>query len=116
VVISAGRQDVRFVKLWIGCFSKLHFFNSCRCECLFKLYKLAIGIIYKNLKPHKDLDSKDRLIFKNSIKILNLLTFNSYDLTQKYVTEFAQFKEIVHTLIYIYDMDLAKRLIIFDLL
>ncbi|CAH1370746.1 putative leucine-rich repeat-containing protein DDB_G0290503 [Tenebrio molitor] len=78
------------------------------CECLFKLYKLAIGIIYKNLKPHKDLDNKDRLIFKNSIKILNLLTFNSYDLTQKYVTEFAQFKEIVHTLIYIYDMDLEN--------
>ncbi|XP_064214870.1 uncharacterized protein LOC103312810 isoform X3 [Tribolium castaneum] len=65
------------------------------CQCLSQLYKLGIGIIYKSLKINRRNPAETKSICKKSMRILSLISFNFYELTQKYVKEFAQFKEIL---------------------
>ncbi|XP_063923577.1 uncharacterized protein LOC135137774 isoform X2 [Zophobas morio] len=81
-------------------------------ECICKLYKLSIGIIYKNLKIHEISPRKAGLLLKNYVEVLSLIIFNAYDVTQKYVVDYAQIKEIMYTIISINgkinDMNLKK--------
>ncbi|CAH0560812.1 unnamed protein product [Brassicogethes aeneus] len=81
----------------------LHHKNVKQCECLAQLYKIEIDIVFKalniynnNVKNKKIITDEWNDFFKHeiTIKVLNLMTFHSYELTEKYVIVYSQFKEI----------------------
>ncbi|XP_030765128.1 uncharacterized protein LOC115889309 [Sitophilus oryzae] len=72
------------------------------CTCLPQLYKLQIECVYKTLESfRKDFKNKKRnynkwkTFLENQVmqKILNLINFNGFELTEKYVLVYSQFKE-----------------------
>nr|CAH7760848.1 unnamed protein product [Callosobruchus chinensis] len=73
------------------------------CDCLAQLYKLVMDIVYKALDSYKNDRSKSGRqkseligLIKNKItkSVINLMTFHSYELTEKYITVLAEYKEI----------------------
>ncbi|CAG9836373.1 unnamed protein product [Diabrotica balteata] len=80
----------------------IHHQDIKECECLPQLYKLVIEIIHRTvercLDENSDIGGKGEPVnfFESKIilKVLNLMTFNCYELTAKYITVYSQFKDI----------------------
>nr|XP_023012294.1 uncharacterized protein LOC111502441 isoform X1 [Leptinotarsa decemlineata] len=79
----------------------VHHQNAKECECLPQLYKLEVEILYRALERHKEFKNGQSTnewdtFFKNKItvKMLSLMAFHSYELAEKYITVYSQFKEI----------------------
>ncbi|XP_060531680.1 uncharacterized protein LOC132705226 isoform X2 [Cylas formicarius] len=72
------------------------------CACLSQHYKIQIEVIYiiidkyvKGLKEKQRVNGEYDKLLKHGLieKMLNLMAFNNYELTEKYVDIYAQFKE-----------------------
>nr|CAI5855389.1 unnamed protein product [Callosobruchus analis] len=73
------------------------------CDCLAQLYKLVMDIVYKAVDSYKNNRNKSErqkdecsVLIKNKItkSVINLMTFHGYELTEKYITVLAEYKEI----------------------
>ncbi|XP_018576354.1 uncharacterized protein LOC108914921 [Anoplophora glabripennis] len=85
----------------------IHHRDAKECECIPQLYKLEIEVVLKALERYIEETKKLKLIssewshfFKHPIttKVLNQMTFHAYELTEKYITVFSQYKEIEKSL------------------
>ncbi|KAJ8943637.1 hypothetical protein NQ318_005638 [Aromia moschata] len=83
--------------------SWIHHRDAKECECVPQLYKLEIEIVFialkmyvEEIKQSKKKTSDWKYFFKNpiTVKVLSLMTFNSYELTEKYITAFSQKKTL----------------------
>ncbi|CAG9861654.1 unnamed protein product [Phyllotreta striolata] len=80
----------------------LHHIDIRKCECLPQLYKLEIELIYKMLDLYADetergITSDNWWNFFNTgivLKVLNLMTYHCYDLTEGFIIAYSQLKEI----------------------
>ncbi|KAL1505316.1 hypothetical protein ABEB36_004909 [Hypothenemus hampei] len=67
------------------------------CECLSLLYKLAIDFMFNSfVKCPKDVSGRVLEFLNKDIaqRVLSEITFNNFELIDKYVKEFSQYKEI----------------------
>ncbi|VEN58990.1 unnamed protein product [Callosobruchus maculatus] len=80
----------------------IHHIDIKGCDCLAQLYKLVMDIVFKALDTYKDRTKSGRQrnewidLIKNKITkhVINLMTFHSYELTEKYITVLAEYKEV----------------------
>ncbi|KAJ8909574.1 hypothetical protein NQ315_002723 [Exocentrus adspersus] len=80
----------------------IHHRDTKKCECISQLYKLVIEILARALENYikeakeTQLSHEWSYFFKSRItaKILDSVAFNSYELIERYITVFSQYKQI----------------------